>query len=152
MKQQKFKFFKSFTKSDWRVFVVFTLLNIVHFILSLYSTFVIALCFKEVFPSDYPPGDFFEIPSLAIIIAKCIVAVFVSILAGIFISKLRVWLLSLPIQLVFGYLAFYLVYYQVTNAPLFAIEWVGPQIAAQVPGVFIGLYIRKRRTRKQPSV
>lgn len=152
MRKQLSKFFKPITKSDWAKFAVFTLLNIVHFILYPFSTLMIASRFKNVFPSDYPPGDFFEIPSLAIITAKCIVAVFVSILTGLFISKLRVWLLSLPIQFVLGCLLFNLAYYQSNFDWLTTIEWVGPQIAAQVPGVFIGLYIRKFRARaKTPT-
>lgn len=138
-------FIKSFTKADWKAFVGFTLLNIIHFILYPFSWLMIADCFKDVFPPNYPPHDFFKIPSLAKITAHCIIAVFISILASLIICKIQVWLLSLPAQFVLGCLVLYLLYSDV----IFSVKLIGYHILAQAIGVFIGLYVRKRRNRKQ---
>ena len=131
-------FIKSFTKADWKAFIIFTILNILHFPLSLYSGGIIALFISGDFSPDFA----------AEITAKCIVAVFVTIFAGWFIRKLHVWLLSLPFQFVLGCLLFKWVYSPLNVYWLTTINWVGTQIVAQAIGVFIGLYVRKHHIRK----
>ncbi|MBQ7353961.1 MAG: hypothetical protein IJW62_00410 [Clostridia bacterium] len=77
-------------------------------------------------------------------------AVLVSIETGVLIRKLRLWLLSLPIQYLLCFTACYLF------IPNQASTWallIAQVLIAQLPGVVIGLFIRylirKFRARKQ---
>ena len=128
-------FFRSFNKSDWKAFIIFTLSNIIHFTVSLYSGGLIALSLSGDFSPDFS----------ATLTAKCIVAVVVAIYAGLYIRKLQVWLLSLPFQFALGCLLFRLAYSQLNINWLTTVDWVGYQLIAQAIGIAIGYHIRKRK-------
>ena len=144
MKQQLSKLFKPITKSDWVKFAVFILLNII-FCISLpwVRLFVVAIV-DSYFPNHTIFGIHYT-QSQAYIAVDLILLLFLQIWSGVFIRKLRIWLLSLPLQFVLGCLVLYLLYSDV----IFSVKLIGHHILAQAIGVFIGLYVRKHRKRKQ---
>lgn len=152
MKQQLSKFFKPITVIDWVIFAGFILLNIAFCVAYFFIRLILAASIKDFFPPDYAPGSFFKISPLARLTTECILAVLVSIETGVLIRKLRLWLLSLPIQYLLCFTACYLF---IPNQASTWVLLIAQVLIAQLPGVVIGLFIRyllrKLRARKQQT-
>ena len=143
MKQQLSKLFKPITKSDWVKFAVFILLNII-FCISLpwVRLFVVAIV-DSYFPNHTIFGIHYT-QSQAYIAVDLILLLFLQIWSGVFIRKLRIWLLSLPLQFALYALTLWLIGENANSIGRF----LSHLLIAQVVGVAIGLLVRKHRARK----
>ena len=142
MKQRLAMFFKPITKADWIKFAVFMLLTLsfclFYYICCCFVGGTTSLIFKpRIISSGGPFGRADD--SLAIMAAKIFLMIVLQIWTGLLISKLRVWLLSLPIQYLLCFTGRCLIHpgYAMVNAQL-----VAQVLVAQIPAVAVGLLIR----------
>lgn len=159
MKQRISNFIKPLSKTDWIKLTVFVLLSTLFTTSYGFTRLIIASWFSDIFPPDYPSNSFFKIPSLAWLTAEFILAVILAILTVACVSKLRVWVLSIPVQMVLCFAFYFLNSYNSSvtlqlNSVAVIIILIAQVLIVQAIGVAIGLGIRnlacKIQAHKQP--
>ena len=143
MKKSISEFFKSFTKADWGKLSAFVLINIGFCVSFGFIRLFVVMLIGDFFPPRYLGGSIFHVRTahpLAYRTANIILMLFLQLWTGALMKKLQLWLVSLPIQFVLCFFALYLL---IPGALLLAAQLVGQVLIAQIPAVFIGLYIRK---------
>ena len=155
MKQRLARFFKPIFPIDWAKLVVFMLLNLAFCLSFYYCEMFIAVQIKDYFPlrhMEMYEFSFSNAGPLAYLTADIILMVFMQIWTGLLISKLRVWLISLPIQYLLCLTVWCLLFF---DCAMIGVKLVAQVLVAQIPAVAVGLLIRylirKIRARKQAT-
>lgn len=151
MKIQLKNCFLSSNLMDWVKLIVLIMLNLGY---CLY--WVIITMYIGFLANDWVPyiGCRNEIVNM---IAICVPLIALSILAGMLISKFRVWVASLPIQFLLYVVAMYLAYGSgiVIGGALSIVFCANVTIILifiQLPGVVVGHFIRKAQARRKQAI
>ena len=140
------KLIKSFERADCYKLLALTFLN------ALFCGFfpIVAMYLSTMLDGLLSP--FISSDVARVVVIDLALAMICAIPGGIFISKLRVWLLSLPVQFVLYFAILAFIYGSMSISALISVL----MLAAQIPGIFSGLLIRylvrKVKAHKQSAL
>ena len=142
MKQRLARLFKPIFPIDRAKLVVFILFILAFCLSFYYCEMFIVIQIEDYFPPRYTEPyefSFSNASPLAYLTADIILMVFMQIWTGLLISKLRVWLISLPIQYLLCLTVWCLLFF---DCAMIGVKLIAQVLVAQIPAVAVGLLIR----------